>query len=144
MNDYDIQKRYLQCVTFMITKLKMFDQGFHDYEGHYLNVMETQAATATELAELKANFKRSLLNFGYLVDRFQELEAPTMYQRQHQHLIRIYRDYAAAVCELITAFNVTDHAICHLKQGAGHAQRTQSLNQIKQLLTEDYQLAATV
>ncbi|MFC6171033.1 hypothetical protein [Loigolactobacillus jiayinensis] len=143
MNDFDIQKRYLQCVTYMITKLKMFDQGFRDYEGRYLQVMETREATTIELIELKANFKRSLINFGSLVDRFQELEAPHKYQRQHQHLIQIYRDYAAAICDMIDAFNVTEYAICHHKQGDGHAQRTRSLTEIKQLLTEEYQLGKT-
>jgi len=140
MNEFDIQKRYLQCVTYMITKLKMFDQGFRDYEGRYLQIMDTREATVTELAELKANFKRSLINFGHLVDRFQELEAPEKYRQQHQHLIRIYRDYAAAVCDMIDAFSIVDYAICHAKQGSGHAQRTQSLNDIKCLLTEEYQL----
>ncbi|MFD1318973.1 hypothetical protein [Loigolactobacillus zhaoyuanensis] len=144
MNESNIQKRYLQCVTFMITKLKMFDQGFRDYEGRYLNIMDTHEATPAELVELKANFKRSLINFGGLVDRFQELEAPGIYQQQHQHLICIYRDYAAAICDMIDAFNVTDYAVCHLKQGSGHAQRTQSLTQVKQLLTEEYQLSDAV
>lgn len=140
MNEFDVQKRYLQCVTYMITRLKMFDQGFRDYEGRYLHIMDTREATTGELVELKTNFKRSLINFGSLVDRFQELEAPTQYQQQHQHLIWIYRDYAAAVCDMIDAFNVTDYAICHTKQDSGHAQRTRSLTDVKQLLAEEYQI----
>lgn len=136
MTQIDLQRRYLQCVTFMITKLKMYVQGFRDYYQHYQTLPAGEAATA-ERQTLAVSFQRSLANFNRLIRRFQALQVPEQYQQQHQLLVPLYQNYAASLADLAAALTAQKEAKV-IKALAQQCQ--QNLAQIKTGLTTAYQL----
>lgn len=136
MTQIDLQRRYLQCVTFMITKLKMYVQGFRDYYQHYQALPTGKAADGKRQA-LAVSFQRSLMNFKKLIHRFQALKVPVQYQQQHKLLVSLYQNYVTNLTTLAVALadQKETASVEALQQRC-----QQSLVQIRTGLTTAYQL----
>ncbi|ANK60798.1 hypothetical protein [Loigolactobacillus backii] len=144
MTKIDIQKKYLQCVAYMIAKVKTFDEGFKEYERKHEIIVNDPEITTTDLKLSQQNFARSLENYKRFVARFSALDCPEQYGAQHRAMAMNFEAYTQAMALIVAALEPEKRSLNVLRYQEGCQKREAAFEQMTQLLQNDYQEAGVV